>query len=212
MRVFRSHTPGLPAFCALALTTIPVHGLRAGNNAPAPAGQSGIVGLTWFLGILALTFFIYIVVTHSPRFRKNGTVQPQEPPAPANTPQAPPKRPSAMNDEELFQYLSDIIRREQLYLNPLLDRQGLISRLGVSAHRIGAAFSKGSEFHSLPGFIRSLRLEHACSLLTSFPELSVKAVGESSGFSNNSTFCSDFKTSYGITPSDYRQKMLSGNS
>ena len=212
MRVFRSHTEGLPALCALALAFVPVCELGAAEGAPATAGQSGIVGLTWFLGILALTFFIYIVVTHSPRFRKNSSAQAQEPPSPPSTLQAPPKRPSAMNDEELFQYLSDIIRREQLYLNPLLDRQGLISRLGVSAHRIGAAFSTGSEFHSLPGFIRSLRLEHACSLLTSFPELSVKAVGESSGFSNNSTFCADFKTRYGITPSDYRQKMLSGSS
>ena len=111
-----------------------------------------------------------------------------------------------MNDEELFLYISDMIRRESLYLNPVLDRQTLIKRLNVSTHRIGAAFSKGSGFGSLPGYVRNLRLEHACVLLTTRPDLSVRAIGEASGFSNNSTFCSDFKARYGITPSKYRQE------
>lgn len=172
----------------------------------------GLLGLTWFLGILALVFFIFIVITHFTRYRKPGQPSVPEPAVTVAAPEDPPKRPSAMNDEELFQYLKDLIQSERLYLNPLLDRQALISRLGVSAHRIGAAFSKGSEFGSLPSFIRSLRLDHARVLLISRPDMSVKAVGESSGFSNNSTFCSDFKTRYGITPSDYRQETLSRNS
>lgn len=158
--------------------------------------------LTLFLGGLALAFFIYIVVTHA---RRNKKADAQEVHMQKMPPMAPAKQPAAMDDKELFRYFSEVIRREQLYLNPLLDRQTLMTRLGVSAHRVGAAFSKGSEYGSLPGYIRHLRLEYACSLLASRPDLSVKAVGEASGFSNNSTFCSDFKNCFGLTPSDYRQ-------
>ncbi len=158
--------------------------------------------LTWFLGGLALVFFLYILVAHFVRSRKEGEGEHKDAEKP---PLAPAKRPASMDDVELFEYLSEVIRREQLFLNPLLDRQTLMTRMGVSAHRVGSAFSKGSAFGSLPGYIRHLRLEYACSLLVSRPDLSVKSVGEASGFSNNSTFCSDFKNCYGVTPSDFRQ-------
>ena len=162
--------------------------------------------LTLFLGALALAFFIYIVIAH---VRRNNKPVVQE--ITQEIPMTPAMPIAAMNDEELFRLLSEIIRREQLYLNPLLDRQALMTLMDVSAHRVGAAFSKGSEYGSLPGYIRHLRLEHACMLLVSRPDLSVKAVGVASGFSNNSTFCSDFKNCYGLTPSEYRQGKSSNN-
>ena len=165
-----------------------------------------LLNFAWFMGILASLFFGYIVFATIRHFwrlsssAKGAEVQVQA----AST--VPQKRPSAMDDEELFNYISGIVKREQLFLNPMLDRQAIMKRIGgLSAHRVGAAFSKGSEHHSLPGYIRSLRLEYACSLLISHPEMTVKAVGEASGFSNVSTFCSDFKTCYGVTPSDYRK-------
>ena len=163
------------------------------------------------LEVLALLLFLYIVISHLLRRRKARAQGVHGPAVPADTSKAPVKRPSEMNDEELFLYISDLIREEELYRNPLLDRQTLIRRLGVSAHRIGAAFSKGSEYRSLPGYVRSLRLEKACELLVTRPDLSVKAVGQALGFSNNSTFCSDFKTRYGVTPSGYRRENLPVN-
>lgn len=169
--------------------------------------RSRILVLSIFFGSVLFVFLFFWVVLRSKPTDTEGwkhRLGPLDPPV------LPPIKPSDMNDEELFLYLSDIIRREKLFLNPLLDRQAIIRRLGgLSAHRIGAAFSKGSEFHSLPGYVRNLRLEYACMLLVSHPDLSVKAVGEASGFSNTSTFCADFKTQYGITPSDYRQEKLS---
>ena len=169
------------------------------------ARRKRLVAFNIILGILVLLIFLYLVFTRIRHGKKTPEPNQQGGDHPAGTVPAPAKQPADMNDEELFQYLSEVIRREQLYLNPLLDRQTLIKRFGVSAHRIGAAFSKGSKYQSLPGFIRSLRLEHACSLLVSHPEMSVKAIGEASGFSNKSTFCSDFKSFYGVTPSGYRQ-------
>ena len=106
----------------------------------------------------------------------------------------------------LFRHLSQIIRDEQLYLNPLFDRQAAVDRFGISTHQVGMAFSQGSPYKSLPAFIRELRLEHACRLLVTRPDMNIRDVGEASGFSNSSTFCSDFMKKYEITPSVYRQK------
>ena len=165
-----------------------------------------LLNFAWFMGILASLFFGYIVFATIRHFwRLSSSAKAAEVRVQDASP-VPQKRPSAMNDEELFNYISGIVKREQLFLNPMLDRQAIMKRIGgLSAHRVGAAFSKGSEHHSLPGYIRSLRLEYACALLISHPEMTVKAVGEASGFSNVSTFCSDFKTCYGVTPSDYRK-------
>ena len=168
------------------------------------AKLSRLLVVTWILGGILLALILITAAVYFFRKRSSPALQPEARLAPS--PKLPHKRPSAMNDNELFHYISDIIKREQLYLNPMLDRQALINRLGgLSAHRIGAAFSKGSEYRSLPGYIRNLRLEYACELLVSHPDLNVKAIGEASGFSNNSTFCSDFKARFGVTPSDYRQ-------
>ena len=117
---------------ASPVLTVPVFLLASGCR--EASGQSGIIGLTWSLGILAGILFCYIAVIHFPDLRKDVKASQSDqtdpdgfvvPPTPA--PPARPKRPSAMNDEELFQYLKELIQQEQLYLNPLLDRQALIS-------------------------------------------------------------------------------------
>ena len=105
----------------------------------------------------------------------------------------------------LFSQIAQAVRDEQLYLDPQFDRQAVADRFGVSIRQIGTAFSQGSPYKSLPGFIRDLRLEHACRLLVTRPDMSIREVGEASGFTNNSTFCSDFMKKYEITPTVYRQ-------
>lgn len=166
------------------------------------AGQAALTRLTWAFGILAFLFLLYIVYMHLYLARKKSEPVNEKPLTDA--PDIPSGRPEDMTDEDLFKYLDWVVRREHLYQNPLLDRQALMTRLGLSARRIGAAFSKGSSFQSLPKYIRQLRLEHAAGLLLSNPGLSVNEVGKESGFLNISTFCSDFKNFYGYTPSEFR--------
>ena len=66
-----------------------------------------------------------------------------------------------LNDEQLFDYLSDVIRNEKLFLNQNFGRQILMDRFHINERRIGAAFSC---CEGLPDFIRELRLEYACPL------------------------------------------------
>ncbi len=111
---------------------------------------------------------------------------------------------NSLTDEQLFQYLSDVILREKLYLNPVCDRQTITDRFGLSEKRVGAAFSKGSTYKNLPGFIRDCRLEYACQLLRQNPEMTIGNVAAASGFSNHTRFTADFKSRYSVSPTEYR--------
>ena len=81
----------------------------------------------------------------------------------------------------------------------------LSDRFHLNDHLIGTAFAQGSSYKSLPEFIRSLRLEHACGLLRERPDLSISEVATASGFSNLNVFSRYFKAKYMMTPTDFRQ-------
>lgn len=104
----------------------------------------------------------------------------------------------------LFQQLRDTILRDQLYLDPNLDRQTLVDRFGLSKERIGAAFAKGSPYKSLIDFLTDCRLPHAAKLLGSRPDLSIADVARESGFPSADTFGRNFKQKYALTPSQFR--------
>ena len=121
--------------------------------------------------------------------------------------EAEPPSPDTFSDEEMFAYLSEAIRREQLFLDPNCSRQTIVDRFHLTEHRVGAAFSRGSSHSSLPDFIRDLRLEYACKLLSTRPDLNIGEVATAAGFSNLTVFGRDFKKKLDVTPSQYRAQM-----
>lgn len=112
----------------------------------------------------------------------------------------------AMDDAELFDYINEVVHREQLFLNPVCDRQMLVDRFHLSEKRIGAAFSKGSSFGSVSNFVRDARLEYACQLLRKSPDMPIADIAAASGFSSYPRFATDFKTFYSISPTEYRRQ------
>ena len=74
-----------------------------------------------------------------------------------------------LSDEQLFEYLSEVIRAERLFTDPNFGRQTLADRFHLSDRRIGAAFAKGSKYASITEFTRALRLEYACQLPPGVP-------------------------------------------
>ncbi len=113
---------------------------------------------------------------------------------------------SEMTNEELYAYMSSVIVKEKLYLDPYFDRQAVMKRFRLSEKRVGAAFSKGSsEYKSLPGFVREQRLLYACKLLQDRTELSFKEVAAASGFSSQTRFNIDFKERFSFSPSEFVQ-------
>ena len=112
---------------------------------------------------------------------------------------------STLTDAELFDYLRDLIEREQLFLDPNFERQTLINRTGLSKERIGAAFAQASDYKRLSTFVRELRLDYAVRLMNEQPELSVEDISRSSGFLRADTFATSFRAKFGMTPTAYRQ-------
>jgi len=112
-----------------------------------------------------------------------------------------------LSDEQLFKFLSETIRRERLFTNPILGRQMLMDRFNLSERRIGAAFSRGSEHNSLPDFVRELRLEYACQLLVEHDDMTISDVSAASGFSSLAVFSREFKREFDLTPTFYRQQI-----
>ena len=112
---------------------------------------------------------------------------------------------SGASPSDLFRHMQSIILREQLYLDPAFDRQAAIRRFNISKERVGSAFAQSGDFNSISDFIRDCRLRHACDLLLSQPQMTVSEVAMQSGFIHASTFSTDFKNKYLLTPSAYRE-------
>ena len=111
---------------------------------------------------------------------------------------------SDMTNEELFQYIREVVMRDELFLDPTLNRQKLTERFSLPKERIGAAFAQGSPFKSVTEFINDCRLPYAAKLMTERPDLSIAEVAEASGFSRTATFIDNFKKRFALTPNLYR--------
>lgn len=114
----------------------------------------------------------------------------------------------SLSDDKFFKYLGDVIRREELFRDPSFGRQVLMDRFHINERRIGAVFSRCG---GLPDFIRNLRLEYACQLMTDNPDMSLSDIAEASGFSTLTVFGRDFKRKYDVTPSYYRSQITADN-
>ena len=114
---------------------------------------------------------------------------------------------SAMNDEELFCYLSKAIKDEEMFRRPELNRKAVKERFSLSAARIGNAFVRGGGM-GLPEFVRNCRLDHACRLMLEQPNMPFTEVGNQSGYQHTTTFYHDFKARFGMPPAEYREKEL----
>ena len=112
---------------------------------------------------------------------------------------------STFSDSDLFDYLRDLIEREQLFLDPHFERQTLINRTGLSKERIGAAFAQASGYERLTTLVRELRLNYAVRLLNEHPELTIEQLCQASGFANTVSFNRSFKAQFGMTPSEFRR-------
>ena len=102
-----------------------------------------------------------------------------------------------------FSLLTDTIRNEQLYTMPKFGRSDMIKHFHMSGKRISTLFSMAGT--SVPEFIRECRLEHARQLMDERPEMTLVEIAAASGFVHASTFTTDFKNKYGVSPTKYRE-------
>lgn len=115
---------------------------------------------------------------------------------------------STLSDEQLFQYINDIIVRERLFLNQNFDRQTIMDRFNLSKERVGAAFSKGSQYAKLTDYMQELRLEYSTFLMSTHPDKSVSQIAIDCGFSSYAYYGKCFRHRFGMTPTEFRKFAL----
>lgn len=109
-----------------------------------------------------------------------------------------------LSDEQLFQYINDIIVRERLFLNSNFDRQTIMDRFQLSKERVGAAFSKGSQYAKLTDYMQELRLEYSTLLMSTHPDKSVSQIALDCGFNSQAYYSRCFRQRFGMSPTEFR--------
>ena len=96
-----------------------------------------------------------------------------------------------------------LMKEEELFKDPELNREALCARLGTNRTYLADAVKQCTGL-TIGGFINHLRLRWAAEALSSSNDISVQAVGEDAGFASRSTFSRLFQEHYGMSPSAYR--------
>ena len=168
------------------------------------------------IGILALLFLVFavaIIFQYNNIRRKNRVLAQQIAEAlkykekyrllSDNTPD--PSSLNSMTDEQLYQYIDDIVSREHLFCDPKFGRETIMERFHLSKERVGTIFSKGSDHGKMSTYILKLRLDYAAKLLMEQPDRTVVQIASDSGFSSSAYFSNCFRQQFGMTPTDYRR-------
>lgn len=104
-----------------------------------------------------------------------------------------------------LQALADLMAKERLFLDPMLNLSRLARRLGMPQARLSQLLNdnNGTSFKQ---YLNALRVAEAQHLLLQNAEHSLENIAEAAGFQSMSTFYAAFKKVNGCTPSSYREQ------
>ncbi|MCF0049103.1 helix-turn-helix domain-containing protein [Dyadobacter sp. LJ53] len=92
---------------------------------------------------------------------------------------------------------------KELFKNPDLKVNDLAREINVSGHQLSQLLNDNME-KGFNLFVNEYRINEACKMLSTHPNLSIDAIGDEVGFNSKSTFFSTFKRIKGVSPSVYR--------
>lgn len=98
-----------------------------------------------------------------------------------------------------------LVKTEKLYLEDHFTMSELVKRMNTNKAYLSEVIAL-SEYGSFYQLINTLRIDHACWMLSEDPTLKMEQVALASGFSSGSAFSQVFKRIKGISPSEYLKK------
>ena len=113
-------------------------------------------------------------------------------------------------DKDLFKTIDSVIRRERLYAQINLMREDIMQRFGIGRHHLNDQLNAFADGMSFPQYINSIRMEVAYDLITYHPEMTITDVASEVGFTAPN-LREQFKRCYGITPAEYRARLVTPN-
>ena len=110
--------------------------------------------------------------------------------------------------KRLYVALLKLMSEEKVFTIHKLNRKSLASMLGTNEKYLYDILKECAGL-SYSEYIISLRLEYAC-LLLSGPNnnLLVEEIGRQAGFASRKTFHRQFQKNYGMSPTQYRHKII----
>lgn len=109
---------------------------------------------------------------------------------------------------DLMERICQLMENRQLYLHPDLRVSDIAESLGVPRRAVSECLSAQSPAISFPQFVNAYRISYAQQLFRHHPDKKVAAVGEESGFANETSFFRTFKAIVGVTPKEWVQQEL----
>ena len=103
--------------------------------------------------------------------------------------------------------LNKLFEQDHIYLNPELTLNDVARLIGTNRSYLSDYFNHECNT-SFNDYINNLRLTHAENLLTTQHELPIEEIASAAGFNSISTFRRAFIKRHELTPSQYRQKLL----
>ena len=104
--------------------------------------------------------------------------------------------------KELETKMMKLLQEEKLYLEAHFTMSDLIQWMSTNKTYLSEVIAR-SEYGSFYQLVNTLRIEHACQLLSEDSHLKMEQVAFSSGFSSGSAFSQVFKRIKGVSPSEY---------
>lgn len=118
---------------------------------------------------------------------------------------------SSLSDEksrELYERLDKLMRTEHIYCEKELTKDKISEMLGTNRTYLSQVINEQTGM-SFTHYINSLRIDHAVRTLSDpTSNVPIKALAADLGFSSITTFYTLFKSSVGMTPSRYWDKVL----
>lgn len=110
----------------------------------------------------------------------------------------------ALPEDDLFHRLEQLIKTDNLYLDPNLSIKTLLPLLGTNERYLRDAVREQTGATFLD-YLNDLRLTHSRQLLEDAEKYTIEAIATESGFNSRSTFHRVFRDKYGLAPDEYRR-------
>ena len=106
---------------------------------------------------------------------------------------------------ELGDKLKALIEEKELFRNKDLRLADVAAELRSNTTYLSACL-RGEMNTTFPAFVAGYRIRYAQELMRKDPAMRLSQVAEASGFANEKTFLRSFKTTCGVTPSEWKQE------
>lgn len=175
-----------------------------------------VLGLLYYLYRRKNKLYLSIVKQNREAIKRetelNRRIKELENQVPASTAPASEKyASSSLTDEkslELFRTLERIMREEKIYKDNTITKDKVAEILGTNRTYLSRIINEQSKL-SFTHYVNRFRIEEAIRLLSdSDNHTPLKAISADLGFNSISTFYNLFQSSVGMTPSQYRNKVM----